>query len=87
MDKENKITNNIKIPNKDRQVLKKHFSHCFTKNGNFDFEKLKQTLSLSENACDFYKESYGMDWLGKSYARLLASDSATTLLKAIIWKY
>jgi len=81
MDKENKITNNIKIPNKDRQVLKKHFSHCFTKNGNFDFEKLKQTLSLSENACDFYKESYGMDWLGKSYARLLASDSATTLLK------
>jgi adenine-specific DNA-methyltransferase len=30
---------------------------------------------------DFSKESYGMDWLGKSYARLLASDPATTLLK------
>ncbi|MCB0540672.1 MAG: site-specific DNA-methyltransferase, partial [Bacteroidetes bacterium] len=25
---------------------------------------------------------YGLDWLGKSYARLLASDPATTLLKA-----
>ncbi|MDA3779359.1 MAG: site-specific DNA-methyltransferase, partial [Bacteroidales bacterium] len=79
MDKEQKITNNIKVPNKDMEVLKKHFSHCFNKNGNFDIEKFKQ--ELSENEIDFYKESYGMDWLGKSYARLLASDSATTLLK------
>ena len=79
MNKEQKITNDIKVPNKDMEVLKKHFSHCFTKNGNFDFDKFKQ--ELSENEIDFYKESYGMDWLGKSYARLLASDSATTLLK------
>jgi len=79
MNKEQKITNDIKVPNKDMEVLKKHFSHCFTKNGNFDFDKFKQ--ELSENEIDFYKESYSMDWLGKSYARLLASDSATTLLK------
>jgi len=79
MDKEQKITNDIKVPNKDMEVLKKHFSHCFDKNGNFDIEKFEQ--ELSENEIDFYKESYSMDWLGKSYARLLASDSATTLLK------
>lgn len=79
MDKEQKITNNIKVPNKDMEVLKKYFSHCFNKSGNFDIEKFKQ--ELSENEIDFYKESYGMDWLGKSYARLLASDCATTLLK------
>ena len=79
MNKEQKITNDIKVPNKDMEMLKKHFSHCFTKNGNFDFDKFKK--ELSENEIDFYKESYGMDWLGKSYARLLASDSATTLLK------
>ena len=79
MDIEQKTTNNIKVPNKDMEVLKKHFSHCFDKNGKFDFKKFKQ--ELSENEIDFYKESYGMDWLGKSYARLLASDSATTLLK------
>ncbi len=79
MEKKQKITNNIKVLNKDMEVLKKHFSHCFNKNGNFDIEKFKQ--ELSENEIDFYKESYGMDWLGKSYARLLASDSATTLLK------
>jgi len=79
MDKKQNITNNIKVQNKDLEILKKHFSHCFDKNGNFDIEKFKQ--EISENEIDFYKESYGMDWLGKSYARLLASDSATTLLK------
>ncbi len=79
MDKEQKITKDIKAQNKDLEVLKKHFSHCFDKNGNFDIEKFKK--ELSENEIDFYKESYSMDWLGKSYARLMASDSVTTLLK------
>lgn len=79
MEKKQKITNNIKAPNQNLEVLKKHFSHCFDKNGNFNFEKLKQ--ELSENDINFYKESYELDWLGKSYARLLASDEATTLLK------
>lgn len=79
MNKEQKITNDIKIPNKDLEVLKKHFSHCFDKSGNFDIAKFKK--ELSKNKIDFYKESYGMDWLGKSYARLLASDEATTLVK------
>src|SRR5699024_2061210 len=73
------ITNDIKVPNKDMEVLRKHFSHCFDKNGNFQIEKFKQ--SISENEISFSKESYSMDWLGKSYARLLASDPATTLLK------
>ncbi|NKQ39507.1 MAG: site-specific DNA-methyltransferase [Methanosarcinales archaeon] len=72
-------TKNITVPNRDLEFLKKHFSHCFDKNGNFDFEKFKQ--ELSENEINFSKESYGMDWLGKSYARLLASDEATTILK------
>ena len=79
MDKKQTTTNNIKVPNKNMDVLKKHFSHCFSKGGNFDIDKFKQ--ELSENEIDFYKESYSMDWLGKSYARVLASDSATTLLK------
>jgi adenine-specific DNA-methyltransferase len=79
MDNEQKITTDIKVPNKNMEVLKKHFGQCFDKNGNFDIEKFKQ--ELSENEIDFYKESYGLDWLGKSYARILASDEATTLLK------
>jgi len=78
MAKEQKVTGNIKVPNNDREILKKHFSHCFDKDGNFLIEKFQKSLVDSE--INFSKESYGMDWLGKSYARLLASDSATTLL-------
>lgn len=74
------ITNNIKAPKKSFDVLKKNFSHCFDKDGKFDFNRFKEELSESQDI-DFSSESYGIDWLGKSYSRLLASDEATTLLK------
>ena len=74
-----KITGNIQPPNKDLEILKQNFPNCFDKNGDFDFEKFKN--QLSKNEINFSKESYGMDWLGKSYARLLATDETTTLLK------
>ena len=80
MSVEQKITNNIKVPNHDLENLRKHFPHCFDKDGNFQLEKFTQ--NLTEKEINFSSESYGMDWLGKSYARLLASDSASTLLKA-----
>lgn len=80
MNKEQKITTDIKVPNKDLETLKIHFPHCFDKDGNFQLEKFKN--SLTEKEVSFSTESYGLDWLGKSYARLLASDPATTLLKA-----
>lgn len=79
MSKEQKVTGNIKLPNKDLEMLKQNFPNCFDKNGEFDFEKFK--TQLSKNEINFSKESYGMDWLGKSYARLLATDETTTLLK------
>lgn len=80
MSNEQKITTDIKVPNKDLETLKIHFPHCFDKDGNFQFEKFKN--NLTEKEINFSTESYGLDWLGKSYARLLASDPATTLLKA-----
>lgn len=80
MKKDQKITTNIKVPNKDLETLKIHFPHCFDKDGNFQLEKFKS--NLTEKEINFSTESYGLDWLGKSYARLLASDPATTLLKA-----
>ena len=79
MSKEQKTTGNIKPPNKDLETLKNNFPNCFDKNGEFDFEKFKK--QLSKNEINFSKESFGMDWLGKSYARLLATDGTTTLLK------
>lgn len=80
MSKEEKITNDIKVPNKDLEALRINFPHCFDKDGNFQLEKFK--ANLTEKEINFSTESYGLDWLGKSYARLLASDPATTLLKA-----
>ena len=77
-DKQN-TTQNIIAPNHDLEILKKNFSHCFDKNGDFNFEKFKK--ELESNEINFSKESYGMDWLGKSYARLLATDPAKTLIK------
>lgn len=80
MKTEQKVTNYIKVPNKDLEALKLNFPHCFDKDGNFQLEKFKN--NLSEKEINFSTESYGLDWLGKSYARLLASDPATTLLKS-----
>jgi adenine-specific DNA-methyltransferase len=80
MSKEQNTTGNITPPNKDLETLKNNFPNCFEKNGEFNFEKFKK--QLSKNEINFSKESYGMDWLGKSYARLLATDETTTLLKA-----
>ncbi len=60
-------------------VLREHLPHCFDRGGLFDFDKFKQ--ELTNNEINLYKESYGMDWLGKSYARLLASDDAKTFLQ------
>lgn len=80
MSKEEKITNDIKVPNRDLEALRLNFPHCFDKDGNFQLEKFK--ANLTEKEINFSTESYGLDWLGKSYARLLASDPATTLLKA-----
>lgn len=80
MSKEQKITTDIKVPNKDLEALRINFPQCFDKDGNFQLEKFK--TNLTEKEINFSTESYGLDWLGKSYARLLASDPATTLLKA-----
>ena len=79
---EQKITNDIKVPNKDWEVLRNHFSHCFDKDGNFDIVKFQNQLNTQNLELTTERESYGLEWLGKSYARLLASDPATTLLKA-----
>lgn len=79
MSTEQDITNNIQAINPNLDKLKQAFPHCFDKNGDFDFAKFKAELSSSD--INIAKEGYSLDWLGKSYARVLASDAATTLLK------
>lgn len=59
-------------------ILRKTFPQCFDKDGNFDFAKF-QTL-VSGQSFDVSKESYSLNWLGKSYSRLLSAVPPTTLL-------
>ena len=78
---EQNLTTNLTPKTADLQaVLHAHFADCFSKEGTFDFEKFKAVLQQKE--VDFFTESYSLQWLGKQYARLLATDPITTLLRA-----
>lgn len=61
-------------------LLKKYFANCFDKHGNFIPAKLQEIVQASGVALS--KEGYSLNWLGKSYARLLANENIRTLLKA-----
>ncbi|WP_272524061.1 site-specific DNA-methyltransferase [Providencia sp. PROV230] len=59
-------------------VLKANFPQCFDKNGAFIQRKLLEIVKSSD--IELSKESYSLNWLGKSYARLLANLPPKTLL-------
>lgn len=63
---------------KQLEVLKKYFPQCFDKHGAFIPEKLQDIVT--EGGSELSKESYALNWLGKSYARLLANENPRTLL-------
>ena len=66
----------VTINKKQMQVLREHFPACF-RDGEFDFERFKEYLgdSLTVN-----NEGYELRFLGKNYARLLASTDTTTVV-------
>ena len=76
-----KINDNSKITanNKQIEILKKNFPQCFDKNGAFIPNKMEEIIGAS--GLELSKESYSLNWLGKSYARLLANENPFTLLK------
>jgi adenine-specific DNA-methyltransferase len=78
MDTTQIITNSFDTRMKTIELLKTHFGQCF-ENGNFDLEKFK--LELVKNEIDIFKDSYGLDWTGKTYARIIANDATKTLIK------
>jgi adenine-specific DNA-methyltransferase len=54
--------------------------HCFDKHGAFIPAKLQEIVEQS--GATLSKEGYSLNWLGKSYARLLANENVQTWLKA-----
>lgn len=58
-------------------VLREHFPACFTADGSFDIERFKEYLS---DKVAVTNEGYELRFLGKNYARLLASLDTTTVI-------
>ena len=79
--REEKLNNNngITANSKQLEILKKNFPQCFDKNGNFIVTKMEELVT--SNGLELSKESYSLNWLGKSYARLLANENSLTMLK------
>lgn len=57
--------------------LKAVLPQCFDKDGNLYFDKLKELL---RDEVDFADENYGLNFLGKSYARLLQAMETDTVI-------
>ena len=68
---------NVTPNEKELAVLREHFPACFTSDGNFDIERFKEYLSDKVAATN---EGYELRFLGKNYARLLASMDTTTVI-------
>lgn len=60
------------------EVLHTHFPQCFNKEGNFDIDKFKE---LVRTDVDVTHEGYDLNFLGKNYAKLLASVDTTTVIQ------
>lgn len=63
--------------NKEIRILKEHFPSCFDSEGKFDLERFKETLG---DNIDIKNDGYELKFLGKNYARLLASVDTTTVI-------
>lgn len=66
------------LPNsREIEVLKEHFPACFHSDGSFDLTRFQEFLS---DKVVVTNEGYELRFLGKNYARLLASVDTTTVI-------
>lgn len=59
------------------EVLHRHFPECFSREGRFDIEKFKARIGQDTAVS---KEGYGLSFLGRGYAQLLAATDTTTYI-------
>lgn len=78
MQKEILKNNEITASSEQTAKLKALFPSCFDASGRFHPDKLEELLRA--DGAHITREGYKLDWLGKSYARLLANLKTTTLL-------
>ena len=78
MIKDTIAANEAVTPNsREMAVLKDTFPSCFHADGSFDIERFKEFLS---DKISVVNEGYELRFLGKNYARLLASLDTTTVV-------
>ncbi len=68
---------NIDINKEKIKKLKEIFPNCFSKDGKFDMAKFEKEIKSN---IDTTKEGYSLDFLGKQYAKLIASMDTETIL-------
>ncbi len=62
---------------KEIDILKEHFPGCFQTDGSFDIVRFQECIKNKVNVTD---EGYELRFLGKNYARLLASLDTETVI-------
>lgn len=76
---QNLKSNQDKKPNsREMEKLKKEFPQFFTKDGEFKIDNFKDFLKKEE--IELSKEGYGLEFLGKSYAKYLSSLESETYI-------
>lgn len=58
-------------------ILHRYFPSCFTNEGKFDLDLFEAKI---KDSVDTTKEGYALNYLGKDYARLVASMDTTTVI-------
>ena len=71
------INKETTVNTKEMEILKKNFPSCFNNSGEFNIDTFQKIISSQTSIIN---ESYSLNWLGKSYARVLANAPVTTML-------
>lgn len=69
---------NAKPNGKEMEVLHRYFPQCFNSEGKFDLDRFKDIIS---DEVSVVKEGHSLNFLGKSYAKLLSSIDTTTVIR------
>lgn len=68
---------NVTPNDKEMAILREHFPSCFKSDGSFDLVRFSEFL---KDKIDVTQEGYELKFLGKNYARMLASLDTETVL-------
>lgn len=68
----------VRVNSHEVALLREHFSGCFNNEGNFDLEKFR---TLIGDKINIIEENHGFNFLGKSYARLIAGQESLTMIR------